>query len=44
MKEGSIVEFGSATFFADPGSRILFLFDLWIRDAGWVKRQDPDPG
>ncbi len=27
-----------------PGSGIRCLFDLWIRDPGWVKNQDPDPG
>jgi hypothetical protein len=27
---------------ADPGIRCLF--DPWIRDPGWVKDQDPDPG
>jgi hypothetical protein len=26
------------------GSRIRCLFDTWIRDPGWVKSQDPDPG
>jgi hypothetical protein len=26
------------------GSRIRCLFDPWIRDPGWVKSQDPDPG
>ncbi len=25
----------------DPGSGA---FDPWIRDPGWVKNQDPDPG
>ncbi len=29
---------------ADPGSGIRCLFDPWIRDPGWVKSQDPDPG
>jgi hypothetical protein len=24
--------------------RIRYLFDPWIRDPGWVKNQDPDPG
>ncbi len=24
--------------------RIRCLFDLWIRDPGWVKNQDPDFG
>ncbi len=24
--------------------RIRCLFDPWIRDPGWVKNQDPDPG
>ncbi len=23
--------------------RIRILFDPWIRDPGWVKKQDPDP-
>jgi hypothetical protein len=27
-----------------PGSGIRCLFDPWIRDPGWVKNQDPDPG
>jgi hypothetical protein len=26
------------------GSGIRGLFDPWIRDPGWVKDQDPDPG
>ncbi len=26
------------------GSGIRCLFDPWIRDSGWVKSQDPDPG
>jgi hypothetical protein len=26
----------------DPGSGAFF--DPWIRDLGWVKNQDPDPG
>jgi hypothetical protein len=26
------------------GSGIRCLFDPWIRDPGWVKNQDPDPG
>jgi hypothetical protein len=26
----------------DPGSGAYF--DPWIRDPGWVKNQDPDPG
>ncbi len=26
------------------GSGIRCLFDPWIRDPGWVKSQDPDPG
>jgi hypothetical protein len=26
------------------GSGIRCFFDLWIRDLGWVKSQDPDPG
>jgi hypothetical protein len=25
----------------DPG---CLFFDPWIRDQGWVKNQDPDPG
>ncbi len=25
-------------------SGIRCLFDHWIRDPGWVKSQDPDPG
>jgi hypothetical protein len=31
---------------ADPdrGSGIRCLFDPWIRDPGWAKHQDPDPG
>jgi hypothetical protein len=29
---------------ADSGSGIRSLFDPWIRDTGWVKNQDPDPG
>jgi hypothetical protein len=33
-----------ATSVEDPGSRILCLFYPWIRDMGWVKSQDPDPG
>jgi hypothetical protein len=34
------------TSVADPdqGSGIRCLFDPWIRDPGWVKSQDPDPG
>jgi hypothetical protein len=24
--------------------RIRYLFDAWIRNPGWVKNQDPDPG
>jgi hypothetical protein len=28
----------------DSGSGIGCLFDPWIRDPGWVKSQDPDPG
>jgi hypothetical protein len=28
----------------DLGSEIRCLFDPWIRDPGWVKNQDPDPG
>ncbi len=27
---------------ADPVSGAFF--DPWIRDPGWVKKQDPDPG
>jgi hypothetical protein len=42
---------GSGAFLT-PGSGIRFLFDPgircffdpWIRDPGWVKSQDPDPG
>jgi hypothetical protein len=26
------------------GSGIRYIFDPWIRDPGWVKSQDPDPG
>ncbi len=26
------------------GYGIRCLFDCWIRDTGWVKNQDPDPG
>ncbi len=26
------------------GSGIQCFFDPWIRDPGWVKKQDPDPG
>jgi hypothetical protein len=26
------------------GSGIRCLFDPWIRDLGWVKNQNPDPG
>jgi hypothetical protein len=26
------------------GSGIWCLFDPWIRNPGWVKNQDPDPG
>jgi hypothetical protein len=26
------------------GSGIRCLFDLWIRNPGWVKHQDLDPG
>ncbi len=26
------------------GSKIWCLFDPWIRDPGWVKSKDPDPG
>jgi hypothetical protein len=26
------------------GSGIRCLFDPWIRDTGWVKNHDPDPG
>jgi hypothetical protein len=26
------------------GSGIRCLFDPWIRDPGWIKSQDPDPG
>ncbi len=26
------------------GSGIRCLFDRWIRDQGWAKNQDPDPG
>ncbi len=26
------------------GSGIRCLFDPWIRDPGWVRNQDPDPG
>jgi hypothetical protein len=26
------------------GSGIRCLFDPWIRDPGWVKSKDPDPG
>jgi hypothetical protein len=26
------------------GTGIRYLFDPWIRDPGWVKNQDPDPG
>jgi hypothetical protein len=28
----------------DRGSGIRCLYDPWIRDTGWVKYQDPDPG
>jgi hypothetical protein len=28
----------------DPGSGIRCLFDPWIRDPGWVKSKDSDPG
>jgi hypothetical protein len=28
----------------DPGYGIRCLFDPWIRDPRWVKRQDSDPG
>jgi hypothetical protein len=24
--------------------RIRCFFDPWVRDPGWVKNQDPDPG
>jgi hypothetical protein len=34
---------GSGAFLT-AGSGIRCLFDLWIRDPGWVKNQDPDPG
>ncbi len=27
-----------------PGSGIRCLCDPWIRDPGWVKSKDPDPG
>ncbi len=27
-----------------PVLRIRCLFDPWIRDPGWVKKPDPDPG
>jgi hypothetical protein len=30
---------GSGSGIRDPVS-----FDPWIRDPGWVKNQDPDPG
>ena len=29
---------------ADPDLGSGCLFDPWIRDLGWVKSQDPDPG
>jgi hypothetical protein len=29
---------------ADPDLGSGCLFDPWIRDLGWVKYQDPDPG
>ncbi len=28
----------------DSGSGIQCRFDPWIREPGWVKSQDPDPG
>jgi hypothetical protein len=28
----------------DPGSGIRCLFNPWIRDPGWVKSQDRNPG
>jgi hypothetical protein len=30
--------------YCESGSGIRCLFDPWIRDPGWVKSQDPDPG
>jgi hypothetical protein len=30
--------------YCGSGSGIRCLFDPWIRDSGWVKSQDPDPG
>jgi hypothetical protein len=34
---------GSGAFLI-PGFGIRCLFDPWIRDPGWIKNQDPDPG
>ncbi len=34
---------GSGAFLAS-GSGIRCLFGLWIRDQGWVKSKDPEPG
>jgi hypothetical protein len=34
----------SAYSVADPGSGIRCHFYPWIRDLGWVKNLDPDPG
>jgi hypothetical protein len=37
--------FTSSVADLDPGSGAFFtLFDPWLRDPGWVKSQDPDPG
>jgi long-subunit acyl-CoA synthetase (AMP-forming) len=34
----------SLNFYQCCGSGIRCLFDPCIRDLGWVKNQDPDPG
>jgi hypothetical protein len=34
---------GSGAFLTS-GSGIRCLFDLWIRDPGWVKNQNPESG
>jgi hypothetical protein len=40
---GTVYDF-TGTQCCGSGSGIRCLFDPWIRDPGWVKSKDPDPG
>jgi hypothetical protein len=42
--EGAPCMAALAGIVGDPGFGIRCLFDPWIRDPGWEKNQDPDPG